>query len=449
MRRGSAIARTGEGKHSGIMEKPPVTSGVEELDRLLGGLFIGDNVVWLDDSGSLASVFCHNFILASQQGGRPIIYVSFDRSPRNLLENLGPLARNPSLVVLDCFTWGKGAGSSTFLKFYKDPEPQWPCRILPVEEPCNVERFTEVLYGVHGGMEGDVRLVFESITGMQEAWGGEDSILNFYAHSCPRLYELNTIAYWIMEKEAHSSLLRAHISRIAQVVIELGVRRGATSLAILKADRRDVENLQQSRPYWAKGLAVAIDAPKGARSAIDLGSRLKALRTKRGMSQSELARLVGVTPGAVSQVESNLVYPSIPALLKMAEALSVDVSSFFQEKPGPRKRFVFPSSEAVEAKCEGAPEGSVTARRLLPVDFDSKAEPLLVEILPHTTLSSHFFVHKGEEFGWMVSGKLHAEVEKTLYTLHPGDAVYVSSETPSRWKNPGPRSAKILWVKIR
>ena len=44
-------------------EKIRVSSGVSQLDRQLGGLFIGDNVVWYDDAGSLASIFSLNFIL--------------------------------------------------------------------------------------------------------------------------------------------------------------------------------------------------------------------------------------------------------------------------------------------------------------------------------------------------------------------------------------------------
>ncbi|PQP33725.1 XRE family transcriptional regulator, partial [Desulfobacteraceae bacterium SEEP-SAG9] len=99
-------------------ERHRVASGVGHLDRLLRGLFIGDNVVWYDDAGSLASVFCLNFMQASQAQSKPIIYVSFDRSPKNLLEKLGPLADNPFLTILDCFTFGKGAGSDVFLKFY-------------------------------------------------------------------------------------------------------------------------------------------------------------------------------------------------------------------------------------------------------------------------------------------------------------------------------------------
>ncbi len=84
-------------------EKLRVASGVNHLDRLLGGLFIGDNVVWHDDAGSLASVFCLNFIQASQAQSKPLIYVSFDRSPKNLLDMLGPLADNDRLTILDCF----------------------------------------------------------------------------------------------------------------------------------------------------------------------------------------------------------------------------------------------------------------------------------------------------------------------------------------------------------
>jgi len=181
-------------------EKIRVTSGVDQLDRLLGGIFIGDNVVWYDDAGSLASVFCLNFIQASQAQNKSLVYVSFDRSPRNLLEKLGPLAENRFLTILDCFTYGKGEGSDVFLKFYEKTEPGRLCRIISIDDPRDADQVMDVLYGIHKTLKGDVRFVFESLTGMQDLWGGEDHIRKFYSHSCPRLYELNTIAYWIYMK---------------------------------------------------------------------------------------------------------------------------------------------------------------------------------------------------------------------------------------------------------
>ena len=432
---------------STAMQGQRVASGVSQLDRLLGGLYIGDNVVWHDDAGSLASVFCLNFIQASQTQNRPLIYVTFDRSPKNLLDKLGPLGENPNLTILDCFTYGKGAGSPIFLKFYEEVE--FECQIIQVKEPNHMEQFMDTLYGVHATMEGDVRFVFESITGMQKLWGGEEHIVNFYSHSCPRLYELNTIAYWILEKSAHSPRLRAQINQIAQVAVDLAIKRGTTSLTILKAEKRSLENQHKPHNYWTKDLTVTFADERRTSRRVDLGLRLKELRSKRGLSQTELAKLVGVTPSTISQVESNMIYPSLPALMKMAEVLSVEISSFFQEQGESKKRLIFTAAEAVEVKHPDLPEGAVLARLLSPVDFDPKAEPYLIEISPKEKLPSHFFIHKGEELGYLLSGRLQVKLGKSAHSLRAGDIIYLTSEMPTQWKNPGPGVARLFWIKVK
>jgi transcriptional regulator with XRE-family HTH domain/KaiC/GvpD/RAD55 family RecA-like ATPase len=430
-------------------EKLRVASGVSQLDNLLGGLYIGDNVVWYDNSGSLAAVYCLNFIQASQAQNRPLIYVSFDRSPKNLLEKLGVLAQNNQLIILDCFTYGKGSGSNIFLNFYKNKKPKWPCQIIKVDKPRQTDKVMDALYGIHGTLAGEVRFVFESLTGMQELWGGEQHLINFYSHSCPRLYELNTVAYWIMEKRAHSARLRAQINQIAQVAIDLSVKRGKTSLTVLKAENRELDTINKSFNYWSKDLRITFDSEKRSTEWFDLGLRLKEFRTRRGLSQTELAKLVGVTPSSISQVESNIIYPSLPSLLKMAEVLSVELSSFFKESIDMTRRMIFPSDEAVEIKLPNLPEGNIYAKLLIPVDFKPKAEPYLLEIPPKKTLPSHFFIHKGQEIGYLLSGRLQLKLDKSLYTARSGDVIYLISEMPSQWKNPGPGTAKLLWIKIK
>lgn len=431
-----------------VSKKLNVASGVSQLDQLLDGLYIGDNVVWHDEAGSLAAVYCLNFIKASQAQDKPIIYVSFDRSPKNLLDKLGPLAQNQRLIILDCFTYGKGAGSKVFLQFYEKKETELPCRIVQVDEPRNVDKVMEALYGIHGTLEGDVRFVFESLTGMQELWGGEQHLVNFYSHSCPRLYELNTIAYWIIEKKAHSPSVRAQINQIAQVAIDLTVKRGKTLLTILKAEKRNLNTLNKPHHYWSKNLKITFDLEKPPGGWFDLGVRLKKLRTKRGLSQSELAKPVGVTPSTISQVESSLIHPSLPALMKMAEVLGVEMSSFFQESTHAPRRVVFPFEEAVDVKLPNLPEESIHVSLLTPVDFESRAEPYLIEIPPNKTLSSHFFIHKGEEVGYLLSGKLQLKLEKGVHIIQAHDIIYLTHEIPSQWENPGPDSAKLLWMKI-
>ncbi len=437
---------------AGIMtfKKNSVTSGIRDLDKLLGGgVFIGDNVVWYDAAGILAPVFSLNLINASRIEKKSLIYLSFDRSPTNLLEQLGPLANNPFLTIFDCFTHGKGESSDVFLDFYNQKAEALPCRIICIDEPHNADHVAGAFYGLHKTMEGDVRFIFESLTGMQELWGGEEHILRFYSHSCPRLYELNTIAYWIVEKEAHSQRLKAHLNKITQVAIDLSLKRGKTYLSVLKAEKRDIGILNKQTFYWNKGIKVTFDPGKSKTGQINLGQHLKELRTQRGMSQIELSKHVGVTPSTISQVENNQIYPSLPALIKMSEILSVDVSYFFKEDLDAEREVVFPESGATPMPIPGLSKSKISSKLLSPVGFESQVEPYLIEIPSKTKLSEHFYTHKGEEMGYLISGELILSFEQKKQTVHAGDTVYLTKEIPSKWENKGKIPARMLWIKVK
>lgn len=432
-----------------LSAKTRVSSGLKSLDRLLGGLFIGDNVLWYDDAGSLAMPFCLNLIQTSLAQNKSLIYVSVDRSPKNLLEMLGPLAESKYLTILDCFTQGKGDGSEIFEKFYEKDGAQWPYQIIRVNKPAEPDKFMEAVYGIHKTMEGDVRLVFESLTGMQDLWGGEDFIRKFYSHSCPRLYELNTIAYWIIEKGAHSNRLKAHINQIAQVAIDLSLKEDRSTLTILKAEGRNPVRLNTPTIFSKKGMEVDFTEENSFRNTLNIGIRLKELRKKQGLTQSKLAKFVDLTPSNISQVESNLIYPSLTALIKIAEALSVDITYFFQERTERETRLVFSPDAGLSVKFPDLPDKSITGQLMTPMDFEPKAEPYLIEIPAKQKLSTHFFVHKGEEMGYLLAGQLTITTGKSSYLAKAGDIIYLKNEQPSQWENTGKGQAKLLWIKVK
>ncbi|MEJ2719265.1 MAG: cupin domain-containing protein, partial [Deltaproteobacteria bacterium] len=113
------------------------------------------------------------------------------------------------------------------------------------------------------------------------------------------------------------------------------------------------------------------------------------------------------------------------------------------------RRFVFPSYEAVTVKLSDRIDRSIMAKALTPSDFEERAEPYLIEIPPKKKLSSHFFFHKGQEIGYVISGRLQMVVDKVAYKLRSGDLIYLTSEIPSQWKNPGPSVARLLWIKLK
>lgn len=432
-----------------MSKRQVVSSGVEQLDQMLGGLFIGDNVVWQDDAGSLADVFARRFISSSREAQKPLIYVSFDRSPKNLLDKLGPLAEYPQMVILDCFTCGRGGSAELFMKFYENPPSDFSGRLKMMEHPGDPDQLGRALYDLHATLGGDVRLVFESLTGMAELWGGEDALAEFYAAACPRLYELDTIAYWVMEKEAHSSRLKARIGHTAQVVIELSIKRGTTYLSILKADKRQPENRHKPIKYWSRDEVIDFEGERSSTGLLDLGRRLKSLRAKKGLSQSDLARMVGVTPSTISQVESNLIYPSLPALIKMAEMLGVEMASLFAAHDEPARPLICRPASAVDIKLPGLDPEAISAKLVTPMGYNGRAEPYLIEMQARQSLGAHFFGHKGEEMGYVLSGTLEVKIGGSLYRLEAGDLICLTTQEPTGWTNPGDDVAKLLWIKMR
>jgi transcriptional regulator with XRE-family HTH domain/KaiC/GvpD/RAD55 family RecA-like ATPase len=434
--------------HTAKMRRKRVSSGIGQLDRLLGGLFIGDNVLWYEDAGSFAAVFCHHFIKESLHHRKPVIYVTFDRSPKNVVSYLGPLAESQNLTILDCFTNGRGDRSEVFNKFYEKDGALWPYPVIKVNDPTDPAHVGEAIYGLHRNLTGEVHFVIDSLTGMQLLWGDEEQVLQFYTATCPRLYELETIAYWLIEKGAHSTRLKANINKIAQVAIELAVRRSTASLKIIKAEKRNPRFLNEPQDYLAEENAIVFTRQQQEKSAFDLGTRIKELRLMRGISQKRLAEGIGVTPSSISQVEKNQIFPSLPALFRIAESLSVEVATLFKGYGETAARYVYSPANRSPAALEKIGPEEATAELLLPAEVESRVKVLLVRIAPGKKLGGHFLAHKGEEIGYLLSGQLEMTVNNRRHEVKAGDTLHLAREIPGQWRNPGEEEAELLWLQL-
>ena len=253
----------------------------------------------------------------------------------------------------------------------------------------------------------------------------------------------------MIEKRAHSPRLRARVNQVAQVVIDLSLRRGKSALNILKADKRDLFNLNQPYAYWVKDGSVRFEFETPAAKPQDPGSKVRQWRTRRGLSQTELARQVGATPSTISQVENGLIYPSLPAIFKMAEVLAVPVSAFFEETPGHRENAVLRPDMAIDVAFPGLPVSSISGKRLVPAGFPSAGEAFLIDVAPQADLPAHFFQHKGEEMAYVLDGELEINLAgEAPQRAGKGDLIHLTSQIPTRWRNVGGGTARLLWIKI-
>jgi len=263
-----------------------LSTGVESLDRLLGGLRGGDNVVWEVDSGAPVDSFVGKLLGTIKRGSQYVVFVSLNRSPQAILKKYPALHRRDEFVLVDCFTSGKGNGNRIFSGFYDDLQAEKPLlRAIHISEAGEPDKVRQALEELESEVGQNTVYVFDSITGMLELWGGERKVLNFFAYMCPRLYDLNTIAYWILEKEAHSEQFLANLRHITQVVIELSVSEGRPTLLLRKAEGRRsprigipqslmiTDGVVELAPENREELEVAIlsDVSQAIGSAMELG----------------------------------------------------------------------------------------------------------------------------------------------------------------------------------
>jgi len=412
-----------------------ISSGIPSLDRLVDSLYIGDNVVWEVEAGTQHNVFIRKFIDRSFEETRKVIYVSFNSSPQTVLGKISSSFDPGHFVLVDCFTSGKGKNDPTFLKFYETPTQVHTIR---VEKPRDIEAVTQSLNAIEEGLQTGVCYVFDSVTGMQDLWGNEEDTYHFFTYMCPRLYDLGTVAYWILEKDAHSQKFKANLRHITQVVFEVYRRRERLYIKALKLEGRPDREAFKPHLFEIHDGAVAISLPK-KEVASDIGSRLRETRMKLGISQKELADKIDLTPSFLSQLENGQISPSLGSFLQICGALGVSPGQFFegrQDAPLPwliRRETVLSRPAALEQ--------GVTLHEIV---SDERSAVHLVAIPAGAVLDRHFFYRKSREFIYVLKGQLSATIDGKRERLHQGDCLLLKESFPSEWRNEGGENAEVL-----
>ncbi len=265
-----------------------LSTGLDAIDSVLGGLRPGDNVVWELASGAPAEQLVRRFAAVAEKSGH-VVMVSFNRSPQSVLRTYQDVAPEGRFVLVDCFTSGKGSGDKIFWDFYMTGQAkEEPARIVRVARTHDPDKVIETVEQLEDDAGEGAYYVFDSLTGMLELWTDEQKALGFFTHMCPRFHDQNTTAYWLLERQAHSEQFLAKLRHTAQVVIELSVAEGAPGFVVRKAEERPPTIIGVSH---ALGVDAAV-AAYGAASREELEMAiLREVGESMGRSALELERV--------------------------------------------------------------------------------------------------------------------------------------------------------------
>jgi transcriptional regulator with XRE-family HTH domain len=174
---------------------------------------------------------------------------------------------------------------------------------------------------------------------------------------------------------------------------------------------------------------------------LKIGERLKRLRMTNSLTQEELASRADLTKGYISQLENDATSPSIATLKDIVDVFGISMHEFFAEA-STGADVVFGADSRVQSTAD---DDGIKVELLVPGAQNREMDPALVTIEPGEEMDQQDY-HEGEEFGYVLSGKIQLQLDERLYTVKKGECFYFSSDKRHSVKNTGKTEAKILWV---
>lgn len=159
-----------------------------------------------------------------------------------------------------------------------------------------------------------------------------------------------------------------------------------------------------------------------------LASKIRALRKQRGLTLEDLARAANLSKGLLSKVENNKVSPTIATLIKISQGLQVPVSSFFDEIDQGSTPLSLVRARQREGQDKVATSGPYSYQSLTSLRGRKILEPFFVTYFPDSRYRRHRENHKGEEFMFVLQGRLEFSYGDEKTVLEPGDSVHFDSK---------------------
>ena len=171
----------------------------------------------------------------------------------------------------------------------------------------------------------------------------------------------------------------------------------------------------------------------------DVGARLRALRTFKGISQRELAKRCGVTHSSLSLIEQGKVSPSVSSLKKILDAFPMSVGDFFTMDLESRNQVFYSAGDLADVGSGDVVYKLVGANRA------SRALAFMIETYPPgADTGREMIAHQGEEAGVVLEGEIEITIGADARVLGPGEAYYFKTNVPHRFRNPGSEPCRLV-----
>ncbi|MEW5945139.1 MAG: cupin domain-containing protein [bacterium] len=173
---------------------------------------------------------------------------------------------------------------------------------------------------------------------------------------------------------------------------------------------------------------------KKSDAGAEFARRMRRMRTSKGLTLEELGRMTGYDARYLEKLENFDEVPPVAAIIQVSRALTLDPGRFLDAKGGKR-------DAGFEKRA-----GNYAYRVLTPDAAHKRMKAFLVTIEPKSEHRGAQYRHEGEEFIYVLAGKLELRVGKKKYSLACGGSIHFDSSQVHRLKNPGGAKTELVVV---
>ncbi len=178
-----------------------LTTGLPGLDKVLKGILTGDNIVWQVDSTAEYKELVTPYCEAAVKNGRKLVYFRF--------------ARHEALVTAEM-----GAEVYEF-----DPEEGF-------------ENFIASIHAVIKQTGLGAFYVFDCLSRLAVDWYSDEMLGNFFMLTCPYLFNMETVAYFAVFRNYHTSHAIVPIQKTTQLFLDVYRHKDELYVRPIKAQHR-------------------------------------------------------------------------------------------------------------------------------------------------------------------------------------------------------------------
>lgn len=158
-----------------------------------------------------------------------------------------------------------------------------------------------------------------------------------------------------------------------------------------------------------------------------IGGNLQEIIQRKGMDPETVYTGLGWEPEAFQRILADEVSPSISDVLRLANLLEVDISFLlYGNRQRDRKAVITRANERVSVNRRDF----MNYESLAPAYGGKHMEPFVVDIFPKKDGGVEISRHSGEEFLFLLSGRLQITVSGEPHVLETGDSFYFDSSQP-------------------